>query len=136
MNCFWGPQDFFSNLSGVVNTTVGYSGGTKENPTYTDLGNHTETLEIEFSPEETSFETLLQHFFKEHNPTFEKKTQYKSAIFYHDEQQQKLAEEYRQKYEEETGDAPLTEIVPASTFYPAEEYHQHYLKKARGDYEA
>jgi len=132
INCFWSPQDFFSKLPGVTNTTVGYSGGTKENPTYTDLGDHTETLEIEFDPDEISYLELLRHFFDEHDPSIEQKTQYKSIIFYHDSEQKKLAENASEEYREQSGKEPLTEVRALETFYPAEEYHQQYLQKARG----
>lgn len=133
MNCFWGPQEFFSKLPGVIKTTVGYSGGTKENPTYTDLGDHTETLQIEFDPQVVSYEDLLGHFFKEHDPVREQKTQYQSIIFYHDDKQREAAEKALKAFEEESGQRVQTQIREASTFYPAENYHQDYLKKAKGE---
>ena len=131
MNCFWGPQDFFFKLPGILNTIVGYTGGTTKNPTYTTIGDHTETIEIMFDPKIISYEQLLKYFLNEHDPTEEQKTQYKSIIFYHSAEQKELAESAKKKYEEKIKKPVYTEIKEATTFYPAEEYHQHYTAKAR-----
>jgi peptide methionine sulfoxide reductase msrA/msrB len=131
MNCFWGPQDFFSHLPGVTETTVGYSGGGKEHPTYTDLGDHTESIEIVYDPRVISYEKLLDHFFTRHDPFTQQPTQYRSIIFYEDESEQRTATEKKQYYEEKTGKRILTEIRPRGRFYPAEEYHQHFVQKQK-----
>ena len=132
LGCFWGPDDYFSKLPGVVNTTVGDSGGTKENPTYTSLGDHSETIEIKFDPEVISYKELLEHFFEKHDPTVVQDTQYKSAIFTHNEEQQRVAEEKKASERVKRGKQIITAIAPASAFYIAEKYHQKYLAKARG----
>ena len=129
LGCFWGPDDFFSKLHGVTKTTVGYSGGTKENPTYEDLGDHTETIEISFDDTIISYEDLLNHFWELHNPTQEHKTQYKSIIFYHDKAQKEAAEKSKISEEKKSGKNIITEIKPATHFYTAEEYHQKYIQK-------
>ena len=131
MGCFWEPDDFFSKEPGVLRTTVGYSGGTKESPTYEDLGDHTETTEIEFDPNQTSYEVLLKNFFKHHDPTQENSTQYRSVIFTHDDEQKRQAEATLAKAQAKTNKKILTTIEPARTFYKAEEYHQKYLQKKR-----
>ena len=132
LGCFWGPDEYFSKLSGVLSTTVGYTGGIKEKPTYYILGDHTESVEIEFNPEKISYKELLDHFWHEHDPTYKTKTQYKSAIFVHDEEQKKVAEESLKNYQGKISGKIVTEIVPADTFYNAEDYHQKYLQKNRG----
>ena len=132
LGCFWGPDDYFSKLKGVLKTRVGYAGGTKKNPSYYDLGDHTETIEITFDPKIISFEELLKHFWKEHDPTEQHVTQYKSAIFYQDEEQKKIAEKSKQAVEKKLGSKVATEILKAGTFYQAEEYHQKYLQKGKG----
>lgn len=132
LGCFWGPDEFFSKIPGVLKTTVGYTGGKKENPNYEDLGDHTESLQIEFDPSILSYDRLLGLFWREHDPTYKAKTQYKSAIFTHDKEQYSHAIrslEEQQKFSK----APIvTEIHPAETFYKAEEYHQKFLQKNRG----
>lgn len=133
LNCFWEPQYFFSKLPGVTNTTVGYAGGEKENPTYHDLVDHTETLEIEFDPEKVSYEELLGHFFRKHDPSAKQSIQYKSIIFYHNDAQRRLAEKAKTLWEEKNGKLALTEVREVGNFYPAEEYHQHYIAKAQGE---
>jgi methionine-S-sulfoxide reductase len=129
LGCFWGPDEFFSKLKGVKKTLVGYSGGKKVDPTYHDLGDHSETIEIEFNPDEITYEEILEHFFKQHDPRSLKTTQYRSAIFFLDDQQKKAAEEAKKKMEESLGQIK-TAIEPFGKFYPAEEYHQKYLDKS------
>ncbi len=132
LGCFWGPDDYFSKIKGVTKTRVGYLGGTKKNPNYHDLGDHTEVVEITFDPKFISFEELLKHFWKEHDSTAQEVTQYKSAIFYQSEEQKKIAEKSKKEMEKELGRKIVTEIKKAGTFYQAEEYHQKYLQKGKG----
>lgn len=132
MGCFWGPDEYFSKVPGVLNTTAGYSGGIKANPTYKDLGDHTEVIRIEYDPAKISYERLLTHFWEQHDATYAKtKTQYKSILFTHTSEQMKQALASKEK-EEAKGLKILTEIKPAMQFTKAEEYHQKYLEKNRG----
>jgi methionine-S-sulfoxide reductase len=110
---------------------VGYSGGTKPNPSYTDLGDHTETLQLDFDPATTDYAALLQVFWAAHDPT-EKcgSTQYMPVIFYHDESQKKLAEQTRAAEAARRGETIHTEIRPASAFTLAEDYHQKYFLRS------
>lgn len=139
--CFWGVQLAFDNTPGVVSTEAGYVGGTVENPSYRQVSTgqtgHAEAVEVSFDTDKISYPELLDIFFKIHNPTTKNRqgpdigTQYRSAIFYLTPEQKqqaeaKIAELERQK----TFPAPVvTEIAPAGTFWPAEEYHQKYLQK-------
>lgn len=139
--CFWGVQLAFDNTPGVVSTEVGYIGGSVENPSYRQVSTgqtgHAEAVEVSFDTDKISYPELLDIFFKIHNPTTQNRqgpdigTQYRSAIFYLTPEQKqqaeaKIAELERQK----TFPAPVvTEIAPAGTFWPAEEYHQKYLQK-------
>ena len=139
--CFWGSEEFFRKVPGVVETRVGYTGGTTRNPTYEDTSTgrtgHAEAVEIRFDPKKVSYRELLVLFFKMHDPTTlnrqgnDRGTQYRSAIFTHSEEQRKIAEALKAKIEKSGAwKKPLTtEITPAKTFYPAEEYHQKYLVK-------
>ncbi len=132
LGCFWGPDEFFSQIPGVLSTTVGYSGGTTEHPNYEDIGDHTETIEIGFDPGIVSYEKLLDLFWREHDPTYKAKTQYKSAIFTHDEKQFEAATKSRDERQGFSSTPIVTEIRPAGVFTKAEEYHQKYLRKNRG----
>lgn len=139
--CFWGVEASFRQVKGVVNTTVGYTGGKTKNPTYkevcTDATGHAEAVEVEFEPSKVSYGKLLDVFWSIHNPTQLNRqgpdvgTQYRSAIFYHNEKQKKAAVAAKEKLQKsgKYGNPIVTEIKPASTFYKAEEYHQHYLEK-------
>ena len=139
--CFWHVEDLLAKTKGVTSTQVGYIGGQLTNPTYeevcTDKTGHAEAVQVEYNPEEISFEELLDVFWKNHNPTTLNRQgpdvgiQYRSSIFYHDDQQKELAEKSKQSLDDSGQyDAPVvTEIVPAPTFYKAEEYHQKYFKK-------
>jgi len=131
LGCFWGPDDYFSKLKGVLKTRVGYMGGKKKNPSYYDLGDHTETVEITFDPKVISFEELLKHFWKEHDPTAQEVTQYKSAIFYQNKEQFTIAEKSKKAMEKKLGKEIVTDIEKAGTFYQAEEYHQKYLQNGK-----
>jgi peptide methionine sulfoxide reductase msrA/msrB len=139
--CFWGVEDKFSKIQGVVQTTVGYTGGTVDNPTYKLVcsGNtgHAEAVHILYDPDIVSYSELVDVFFQLHDPTQLNRqgpdigTQYRSAIFYHSEDQKKEAEKAIKKREESGRfQAPImTQIGPASKFFPAEEYHQKFYQK-------
>ncbi len=139
--CFWGMEEIIRNIPGVTHTIVGYTGGKIENPTYdiVKLGTsyHAESVQIEFDPKKISFNELLIYFFRMHDPTTpnqqgnDRGTQYRSAIFYHSEAQKRTALDVIKKINaEKKWPKPLvTEVVEASKFYPAEEYHQDYLQK-------
>jgi len=139
--CFWHVEDLLNKTKGVKSTAVGYIGGQLTNPTYeevcTDKTGHAEAVEVEYDPDEISFEELLDVFWSNHNPTTLNRQgpdvgiQYRSAIFYHDEKQKEIAEKSKQVLEKSSkfNDPIITEIVPAPTFYKAEEYHQKYFKK-------
>jgi methionine-S-sulfoxide reductase len=106
---------------------VGYAGGTQENPTYHRLGDHTETLQIDYDPERISYGKLLELFWSEHDPTSRSwSTQYKAVVFYHDEDQKRLAEESRARLAAKLGRPIRTELLPFGRFYNAEAYHQKY----------
>ncbi len=142
--CFWGVEETFRTTEGVVETAVGYMGGSKPNPTYEDVcsdaSGHAEVVQVTYDPERVTYEKLLQIFWENHNPTTLNRqgpdagTQYRSAIFYHDASQKEVAE--RSKAELETSgkwSKPIvTEITEAKPFWRAEEYHQKYLQK-RGE---
>jgi peptide-methionine (S)-S-oxide reductase len=114
-------------MDGVIRTYVGYAGGTKKNPSYYSLGDHTETIRVYYDPKKVSYEQLLDIFWAEHDPTARPwSKQYKSAIFYHSEEQKRLALATAGAIEEKTKRKVYTEIVPALDFYPAEDYHQKY----------
>lgn len=144
--CFWCMQSPFDETPGVVSTTVGYTGGNTVQPTYDQVSSgktgHAEAIAVIFDPSRISYEALLEVFWRNVNPTTangqftDKGTQYRTAIFYHDEEQKRLAEASREKLAKSGKfDKPIvTEIVPASVFYPAEEYHQHYYKKSAVHY--
>lgn len=142
--CFWGVEDFFIDLPGVVSTRVGYTGGIVENPDYRlvctgDTG-HAEAVEIEYDPDRTSYKKLVELFWECHDPTQLNRqgpdfgTQYRSAIFYHSDEQRCLAEESRELLNQSgrLRRSVATEIVPADIFWEAEEYHQKYHKKNGG----
>lgn len=139
--CFWGVEETFRILPGVISTEVGYSGGKGENPSYeevcSDATGHAEAVRVEFDPEKVSYEQLLEVFWNNHNPTTPNQqgpdhgTQYRSVIFYHTPAQQQLAEKSKSALEESRKwrNPIVTQIVPAAPFYRAEEYHQKYLQK-------
>ena len=139
--CFWHVEDLLSKTKGVTSTAVGYIGGELENPTYeqvcTDQTGHAEAVEVEFNPDEISYEQLLDVFWHNHNPTTLNRqgpdvgNQYRSAIFYHDEKQKEIAEKSKESLDSSTSfnDPIVTQIVPAPKFYKAEDYHQKYFKK-------
>jgi methionine-S-sulfoxide reductase len=111
---------------------VGYAGGDKENPTYHNLGDHTETLQIDFDPSQISYERLLELFWEEHDPTSRAwSRQYKAVVFYHDEEQKRMAIASRDRLAATKGKTIHTEVLPYRRFYAAEEYHQKYYLRGR-----
>jgi len=129
LGCFWGPDDYFSKLDGVIKTRVGYASGTTPNPTYHSLGDHTETVEITFNPSIISFKKLLNHFWRKHDSTIPQIKQYQSVIFFHNKKQKEIAEKNLEEKQHKTSGKILTNIQTAGTFYEAEEYHQKYYQK-------
>ena len=145
--CFWCIQHPFDKLNGVVSTAVGYTGGHKENPTYKDVCSgetgHTEAIEIQFDPSQITYSELLDVFWKNIDPTTPNRqfadigSQYRTVVFYNDEKQKQIAESSKEKMGKAgIHDRPIvTEILPASLFYKAEEYHQKYYEKSSVRYE-
>lgn len=137
--CFWGVQYYFDQVPGVVKTTVGYTGGHTENPTYEDVCSHTtghaEAVLLEFDPAKVSYETLLKQFFRMHDPTQLNRQgpdigdNYRSAIFYFDEAQRAKAEKVRDELQPNFDKPIVTQITKAAEFYEAEDYHQKYAEK-------
>lgn len=144
--CFWGMEEILRKIPGVITTRVGYTGGTMKNPTYkmvtTGATGHAEAIEIVFDPTKISYEQILGYFFRMHDPTTLNRqhndigTQYRSAIFFHDDEQKNVAEAVKAKFDKSGRfKKPIvTEITKASTFYVAEDYHQKYLVKNPGGY--
>jgi len=137
--CFWGIESAFRSLHGVIDARVGYIGGRRDKPTYeqvcTGVTGHAEAVEVTFDPSVISYETLLDTFWRMHNPTqFNRQgpdvgTQYRSAIFYHGEAQHQAALKSKDAAQNQFKTPIVTEITPAVTFWPAEEYHQRYNEK-------
>lgn len=139
--CFWGVQDLIRKIPGVISSEVGYSGGSASNPIYAEVKTgttgHAESVKIEFDPSQVSFETLLDFFFKMHNPTTLNQqgndigSQYRSAIFYLDEAQKNSAHQKIKEWNDSRKwKKPIvTEVTKATAFYSAEGYHQDYLEK-------
>ena len=141
--CFWHVEEIFSKTDGVTSTAVGYTGGNKDNPTYEDVCSdstgHAEAVEVDFDPKLISYQELLKIFFENHNPTTINRqgpdigTQYRSGIFFHDEEQERIALDNIQKLnplaKEKFGSEIVTKVLPASKFFRAEEYHQKYFQK-------
>jgi methionine-S-sulfoxide reductase len=137
--CFWGVEALFQELDGVVDTTVGYTGGHTLNPTYRDIcghgTGHAEAVEVIYDPGKVSYEDILVYFWRLHDPTTMNRQgpdigdQYRSAIFYLSPEQQAAAEKVKPEAQKRWKKPIVTEIVPAATFYPAEEYHQDYIRK-------
>jgi peptide-methionine (S)-S-oxide reductase len=137
--CFWCTEAIFQRIKGVDSVVSGYCGGTKENPTYKEVctgeTGHAEVIQVKFDPAVVSFDELLEVFWKMHDPTTLNQqgndfgTQYRSAIFFSDDDQRKLAEEYKAKLNKEVFDGKVvTEITELGKFYPAEKYHQNYFQ--------
>ncbi len=148
LGCFWGAERKFWELEGVYSTAVGYAGGYTANPSYeevcTGMTGHNEVVKVIFDPEQVSFTSLLKVFWESHNPTQgmrqgnDRGTQYRSGIYFFNDEQRKQAEQSRDIYAELLGKAGhveiTTEIVPAPEFYFAEQYHQQYLAKNPAGY--
>ena len=139
--CFWHVEEFFSKVKGVTSTAVGYTGGHLENPTYedvcTDKTGHAEAVQVEYDPNQVSYDDLLKIFWENHDPTTPNRqgpdigTQYRSAIFFHDSEQEKTAIQSKEKLQNSNQFSRdiVTQIIPAKTFHRAEEYHQRYFEK-------
>jgi peptide-methionine (S)-S-oxide reductase len=144
--CFWGMEEIIRKIPGVLSTTVGYTGGVLENPTYElvkpGLSGHAEAIEVIFDSEKLKFADLLNYFFRMHDPTTQNRqgndvgSQYRSSIFYHSNEQKLIAiEKINEINSLKRWPKPVvTEITPVSKFYPAEEYHQDYLQKHPNGY--
>ena len=139
--CFWHVEDLLRKTKGVKSTQVGYIGGKLAHPTYeevcTDATGHAEAVQVEYDPNEISYDELLKVFWSNHDPTSLNRqgpdvgNQYRSAIFFHDEEQKKIAQKSKEELEKsgKFQKRIVTEIVPAPEFYKAEEYHQKYFQK-------
>ncbi len=137
--CFWGVQYYFDQVPGVVKTTVGYTGGHTENPSYEQVCTHTtghaEAVLIEFDPDKVSYETLVRQFFRMHDPTQLNRQgpdvgdSYRSAIFYFNDDQLQIAEQIKLELAPKIDKPIVTQIAPAEKFYPAEDYHQKYTER-------
>ena len=140
--CFWCTESDFEKVEGVIDAVSGYIGGQEENPTYKDVSagitGHTEAIKIQYDPEKVNYSQLLDVFWRHVDPTdpggqfVDRGSQYRTAIFYHDEEQRQLAEDSKKKLNESGRfkKPVVTEIIPFDRFYPAEDYHQDYYKKS------
>lgn len=135
--CFWGMEELFRKIPGVLETEAGYTGGVNKNPTYENHEGHAEALEVVYDDEKTSYKNILDFFFCIHNPTTINQqgndigTSYRSAIFYQNESERKEAEDFIEivNNSKKWQNTVVTTLEPFSGFYPAEEYHQDYLQK-------
>ena len=140
--CFWGLQDLIRTQPGVVSSQVGYTGGSRVNPTYENHTGHAEAVELTYDSEKTSYKNLLDFFFQIHNPTTlnqqgnDRGTSYRSAIFYGNDEEKKEAEDFIKIVNDSKRwkDPVETTLEPLTEFYKAEEYHQDYLLKSPGGY--
>jgi len=137
--CFWGVEDFFRAVPGVVDSVSGYTGGSLPRPTYEQVCSgstgHAEAVLVTYNPEKISYEELLEAFWRHHDPTTPNRqgpdigTQYRSAVFFHDAEQERLAHESLSRAQERFRRPIVTSVVPATTFWPAEAYHQNYVER-------
>ena len=137
--CFWGPEEKFSKINGIIKTEVGYCGGNKPQTTYEEVctgqTNHAEVVKIEFDEKIISYEEIVNFFFKMHDPTTlnkqgpNKGTQYRSEIFFNSEEQKKIAEKIKQDFNKKYNGEIVTNISKEQNYCRAEEYHQKYLEK-------
>jgi peptide-methionine (S)-S-oxide reductase len=137
--CFWGVEDFFLHVPGVVDVVSGYTGGVTKSPTYAQVCSgrtgHAEAVLVTYDPEKVSYQKLIQEFFRHHDPTTPNRqgpdvgTQYRSAIFTHDAEQERLAKESLQAFGDRFSQPIVTEVAPPTTFWPAEAYHQRYVER-------
>ena len=140
--CFWGLQDLLRLQPGVVNTQVGYTGGTNDDPTYENHPGHAEAVEIEYDDSKTSLKNILDFFFQIHNPTTlnqqgnDRGTSYRSVIFFANDVEKEIALDFIDivNQSERWHDPVVTTLEPLKGFYPAESYHQDYLQKNPGGY--
>lgn len=141
--CFWCTEAVFQQVKGVESVVSGYTGGKTKNPTYEDVctgtTGHAEVIQVEFDPSVVSFAKLLEVHWKTHDPTtlnrqgYDEGTQYRSAIFYENDEQKRVAQEYKEKLNKDVFDGKIvTEITPLDVFYPAEKYHQNYFNLNKG----
>lgn len=137
--CFWGVQHSFAKLIGVLTTQVGYCGGNKKTTNYSEVctgtTGHAEVVLVKYDPNKVSYEQLLQHFFAIHNPTLlnrqghDEGEQYRSAIFFTNEQQQRIAQDFIRELQLKLSKPIVTQVAPENNYVKAEEYHQNYLVK-------
>jgi peptide-methionine (S)-S-oxide reductase len=137
--CFWGVEDFLLAVPGVVDVVSGYTGGTVSHPTYEQVCSgttgHAEAVLVTFDPAKVSYEQLLEEFWRHHDPTTPNRqgpdvgTQYRSAVFAHNQEQAQAARRSLEQYQQRFHRPIVTEVVPASTFWPAEAYHQRYVQR-------
>jgi methionine-S-sulfoxide reductase len=137
--CFWGVQFYFDQVPGVIKTTVGYTGGHTENPSYEDVCTHTtghaEAVLLEFDPEKVSYDVLVKQFFRMHDPTQLNRQgpdvgdSYRSAIFYFDEAQKEVVEKVKEQVQPNFDKPIVTQIAAATEFYEAEDYHQKFTER-------
>lgn len=140
--CFWGLEELMRTEPGVLDVVAGYTGGRNDNPTYENHPGHAEAIEVTYDPAVTDFEKLLDRFFSIHNPTTMNRQgndigdSYRSAIFYQDEEERGMAEEFIRRVDAsgKWPDPVVTSLEPLTTFWRAEEYHQDYLQKHPGGY--
>ena len=137
--CFWGVESAFRQIPGVTGTRVGYTGGHTDNPSYydvcSDTTGHAEAVEVDFDPEQVSYETLLDLFWRSHDPTQGNRqgpdvgSQYRSVVYFHSPEQQEQALASKARVQAHLPPPVTTEVVPAETFFEAEDYHQQYFEK-------
>ncbi len=137
--CFWGVQFYFDQIPGVTHTQVGYTGGRTKNPSYEDVCSHTtghaEAVQVTFDPKQVTYETLLKHFFRLHDPTQLNRQgpdvgdSYRSAIFYFTDEQKQAIEKALKEAQKNWDEPIVTQVAPASEFYLAEDYHQKYAER-------
>ncbi len=140
--CFWGMEDLFRDLPGVINTEVGYTGGENDNPTYSYHPGHAEAIQIEYDPAKIEYRQIIDFFFQIHNPTTLNQqgndvgASYRSAIFYDNEEEKRIAEEMIEvvNKSERWNDPVVTTLEELTIFWPAEDFHQDYLEKNPGGY--
>ncbi|HEY5654013.1 MAG TPA: peptide-methionine (S)-S-oxide reductase MsrA [Pontiella sp.] len=142
--CFWGVEAIFQELDGVIDTTVGYTGGKTESPTYREVCSkrtgHAEAIEVIYDPSKISYEELLAYFWRLHDPTTLNRQgpdcgpQYRSAVFYYSSEQKAAAEKIKIEAQKKWEKPIVTEITEGGNFYPAEEYHQDYFKRRGGSH--
>lgn len=138
--CFWGMEELFRDQPGVIDTEVGYAGGSNDNPSYENHPGHAEALKLTYDPALTTIDTLLDYHFQIHDPTTMNRqgndvgSSYRSTIFYADDEQKQAAEASIVRNQPFWKDEIVTSIEPLTTFWPAEDYHQNYLQKNIGGY--